>query len=1838
MRWRPLIWLLLSLLVLAVLLPVGANWRRNRGGDAATVVASVADGPREAFRAAPGFSAPSAPGTRFRYRLSNTTKTIGQLARSDRAILLENALLDTEQPIDLPIPSGLRAQGEPGSFIVQSRSTLDQHFRLLLEREGATIAAYIPNNAYLVRASAGAARSLANRPEVQAVLPYEPYYKLKPSLLAQVIELPPERAPLSLNILLFRQDHQAALAALKGLNVDVLAEEASPFGPWLRVQAALGQVPALAGLIGVQELELSRARISANDLSRVAIGVATDSVTSSNYLGLTGTNILVNVNDTGVDAAQPDLSGRVSFDFPVSGVDSNGHGTHVAGIIAASGVRSTNVSSAPGSSSPPVPFQFRGQAPAAKLFSVAVGSGSGPAPGDAYLQQIAAQTNALISNNSWHYADDNDYDLAAASYDAAVRDALPGVSGPQPMLFVFAAGNSGGGNDNGFGGNPGTIQSPGTAKNVITVGAVEQRRFITNATWTCATTCQTNVPWLGMTDSSNQVAAFSSRGNVGIGTEGAYGRFKPDLVAPGTFIISTRSGEWADTAYYADTNNAFTSKPDANYFEVLSNLNQSLRPYYRFESGSSLAAAEVSGALALMQEFYRARLGRTNSPALMKALLINGARSLGGSYDLQAASLTNFQGWGIIRLPNSAPAALTNGNSSAHPMVLVDQNPADALATGQSKTRYVSLSAAARNQPLRFTLAWTDPPASPLASLKLVNDLDLIVTNLDTGSVFFGNDIPPGSQFNLAWETDHAPNLDFVNNVENVFLSTPLAANYSVTIQARRVNVNAVTARTNGIVQDYALVISSGDGQVGNALTVTEAGLGSAAAPLVTSITNTFSATMVDWGTVLLRQRAGANAALPAANSMPLPGSTNAVLTIGSPEQWHFYVVTNAMSFTNAVFLTFPSSTLSLAAPVVITSNSLAWAELGEADIDLYVSRDSALTNLDPSVLAAADMSLGRGSSETIVYSNATPGVYYVGVKCESQAAAEYGFLVDFSELPFAQDDGFGNEVLRGLPAPAQLPGGTSAAPGRADLFCVDANPIMVRRAVVTNTVTHPNMAELAGILSHGAASVVLNRHSPAGPVTQQSFIYDDSGEGDIPGTRPTDGPGSLRSFYGAAGLGQWRLTMTDTNQPGTNENLTVFLERQPDLGVGVTATILPGACREDFVYVPPEATNLTASVNLVTGQGPLSLQLCPADMPATNCVTLQIAGTGGSAALTADASSHPPLNAGLYVLRVCNLDAAPVSVNNVALLVTNPLPPTPWLFTAPGPLSILDDAITPSTLLVTNLDSVASAAVGVRINHPRVSDLVLRLVSPKGTSVLLVENRGGSTTNGMGGDLLITNVTPVSYNGGPESVTNVFDTGQNSGTLTINYDFFAFPDTMHVYYDGQLLWDSGLVSYTGVTNLHYGPGSSTLITIIMNEGGNLNSNTAWFYKLTSTRVEPMFLTFSENTNFASTPIKFASAPFTNINYFGTVSAPSNALFYLPEESLDKLAGEPAFGAWTLEISDTRAGATNPPPALISWQLGLLLRSSVPVPLPLTPGQASTNALGVGQIQWFTVDVPGWASFASNTLLAASAPVNVWFNPAVPPTGTNAADWPLLLGSTAGSRLLQTNGTPPLNPGTRYYLGIQNTNLSTVTFAWQVSFDVASVVLLQDGVPYSNLNPGPANAADYYLYVVATNIVRAQFELNSLTADLTLIARKGLPLPTLTQFDFLSANPGTNDELVVVYDYSRPVPLTPGNWFLAAVNAGGPPAAYSILATGFSTYGTNISVSNASATTNAFCFSWTSLPGIHYYVQGKTSLQSTNWITVSATLTANDVQSTYCVALPSQFQFFRIHEGIVLTP
>ncbi len=1996
---------------------------------------------------------------RLAYRLSNTRQSLRELLHNDNALLLENALIDTTSGESLPIPAHLKADREPGSYIVQSRAPITAQFRSRVTKAGATIVAYIPNNGLLVKATSSTAQMLSADAAIGSVVAFEPYFKLKSSLLKTAVKQEPLPRDAALNVLLFPNTRDQGLAGLTGLGAEVLGEERSPFGSVVRVRPAAGSLAAIAQLQSVQGVELARRRISANDLSRPSIEVSADTVTPLNYLGLTGTNAIVSVNDTGVDTNHPDLAGRVWVDSPISGVDSNGHGTHVAGIIAGNGSQSTTVTNALGSVMPAVDGQFRGKAPGAQLFAMNSGHS------DVDLQETARRTNAFISNNSWHY-EAAEYDLAAASYDAAVRDALPGVTGSQSLLFVFPAGNNGQGDDDGMAGYPDGIYSPGTAKNVITVGAVEQYRNVTNVTLkNCETTidgtnvtvvCETNTPWAGSTDSSNRIAGFSSRGNVGVGIEGVAGRFKPDVVAPGTFIVSTRSSTWDEGSYYNRTNyhrhayqdNYFeaeslnqylfwvpenavavdlevapslktpwatnfpiyvrqsdipttaafdfmrtnhvmmppdngptleprdtfwhyaventydgrkpyynvietitTTNDNGNYFEVLSNINNQLGPFYRYESGTSMSAAQVSGTLALMQEFFETRLRVTNSPALMKALLINGARSVGNLYNFQVDAPMNFQGWGEVNLTNSLQNSLSNRTSATSSMFVFEQGETNSLTTGQSQTRNFQVDPKNNARPLRVTLVWTDPPGNPLAGTKLVNNLDLVVTNLDTGDVFYGNDILPGNDFNLSWDTNLPPTLDVVNNVENVYLPPRLSTNYSVTVVGRRVNVNAVTTHTNDVAQDYVLVVSCGNGEISDAITLQPPTppLAFLTDPEITIISNTFPANTTVTGGVRYKQRVGANTPLLGTNLALLDMPTNGVLTLGMTNQWHFYVITNEASYTNAVFATFFPPTLSL--PRMGANEGLQEnATRREADIDLYVSTDPAITNLDTAAIETAFKSLSREGTETIVLTNATDygDVFYIGVKSESQTASEYGFLGAFSLEPFSEDG-----LLNTFPNPAPIPDGSPALPGVVQVFGIQPESYLVRRVIVTNWVTHEMFGDLMGLLNHNQSSVWLNNHAPVSAITNLAFIYDDSDEGDIEGAVHSDGPGSLNEFAGGMSDGQWIFTMLDEAlaHVGTNDFLRIFVEKQEDLTEGINVRLGAGRCRRDYIYVSDLATNLTVTVALQTGSGPLSVRLLRQGDVLAN--TMLIAGPGVVKDLVVDLTSSPPINPGMYELQICNLgpDTAEIFIQATILYDTQGIAPN--IYATNSPMQIIDDAVSTSSIRVPADERLIAVEVGLRVNHPRISDLVMHLTSPQGTRVLLFENRGGVTPDGMGSDLVVTNIIPVSSAGGPSASTNVVNTGVPSGALDITWTFYGIPDRMVVYYETNVLLDTGMISGSGATNLTFGPGASPFVTIVMNPGDNIDAGTAWEYTIKSTMAQFVHTIFTEDTNKTLMPVKFAVTPFTNVNYIGTNWLYTNNIYYLPEDDLKRFATENAQGDWTLEVWDNRAGATNPAPALVSWELLLTYERSMPKPTLLTPDTAVTNTIAPGQFKYFLINVPSWAGFSTNTLIFADDDVNVWHNAAELPLGTNANDVLLLGPATTGVAVLTTNGSPPLIPGGSYYLGVQNTNAVPVTFAFMVEFDVTRLsnnvpvsgtlsvlperhfyyevgtndtavafqlydltgdaTLLVRKTPYPSfgaytygsfnsgtnaeeiivtvdtdpvpLRPGrwyvgvfgatnisytiravaytnqlprivtlynamprdatnlvsTAGTNDYYRFVVTTNALRAQFEITGASGEMALVARKGLLPPDFNSYDYLSSNPGTNDEMIVVLDSSTPVALTSGDWFITAVNLSGSVVTYTIQAREWAARGTNIFIYPPIISSNQLCLTWSSLPGMDYYVQGLVSLGGTNWQAASPTLRATDYLTTYCLPLPTPYVAFRISEGVapaVVTP
>ncbi len=84
---------------------------------------------------------------------------------------------------------------------------------------------------------------------------------------------------------------------------------------------------------------------------------------------------------------------------------------------------------------------------------------------------------------------------------------------------------------------------------------------------------------------------------------------------------------------------------------------------------------------------------------------------------------------------------------------------------------------------------------------------------------------------------------------------------------------------------------------------------------------------------------------------------------------------------------------------------------------------------------------------------------------------------------------------------------------------------------------------------------------------------------------------------------------------------------------------------------------------------------------------------------------------------------------------------------------------------------------------------------------------------------------------GGPAEDRFTTDTGANEGTVIVNYDFLTVPDSLTIYYDNQQIFATGLTNGIGTVEVPFGPGNSTEVEIVMNEGSGLFS-TLWQYSL----------------------------------------------------------------------------------------------------------------------------------------------------------------------------------------------------------------------------------------------------------------------------------------------------------------------------------------------------------------------------------------------------------------------
>ena len=642
-------------------------------------------------------------------------------------------------------------------YLVQFDGPILPEWRAALESAGAEIRDYIPDFAYEVAVTDEDVDTLGALPGVIWIGPFVNAYGVSPSV-ATVESAATQAARAELDA----PPDDEFLANLETLGLELIGVE----GTSLAVQgdaAALARLSSRPGVRWIAPLEMPR---PANDVARGLINAP-----GAWSAGYAGQGQIIDVADTGVDTGvdeagtadmHVDLNdrGQEIASWPISslwsayysnaGADdgaadlNTGHGTHVTGSAVGNGAASGGLRSGV---APQADWTVQAleQWGVASAYGLERGVTSGYAllgvPADLNdLYQQAYDWGARVSTNSWVYAN------SGGAYTESARQIDQFIWEHRDMVVLFCAGNDGtDANSDGLV-DAGSIAPPATAKNIIAVGATETSR-------------PSYTPPVGLRSYgqfySDRFAANPLRddamGNAGLNGLTAFsgrgptqdGRLGPLVVAPGTFVISTRSSQTSQAGWGA---------VDANYM---------------YDGGTSMSTPLVAGAAALVRQSYIDH-DHTPSAALVKATLVQSATDITGQYSApynEAGSIpNNNEGWGAVNL-----ASATAGDRR-----YVDETRD--LLTGEAATFSFSSNGSGA---ARFTLVWSDYPASVAAGVQLVNDLDLEVVT-PGGMTYCGNVFSGGYSAT-------GGSADRRNTVECIYLPTSEAGGYTVRVRGYNV-------------------------------------------------------------------------------------------------------------------------------------------------------------------------------------------------------------------------------------------------------------------------------------------------------------------------------------------------------------------------------------------------------------------------------------------------------------------------------------------------------------------------------------------------------------------------------------------------------------------------------------------------------------------------------------------------------------------------------------------------------------------------------------------------------------------------------------------------------------------------------------------------------------------------------------------------------------------------------------------------------------------------------------------------------------------------------------------
>lgn len=655
-------------------------------------------------------------------------------------------------------------KGSAQDLIIQFQNAITEKDKASLKEIGAEIFGYLPDDALMVRASQARIQQWRKAHDVEAVIPFRAEFKISPSFSPSSIFNKDEQQAILVKTFKATETSdiatkiqnlpQSAVYSATGKSIVATVPRSSLLGVAAlqgveHVQPYVEMVPMHMNFNEDVALFTSQGAGDYTDIDGTESGTKVMNFDGAWAMGFTGKNQIVAMADTGLDMGEGKLSsdfngavikGQIFGLFAKSWEDPMGHGTHVAGSILGRGTASGG--------------KLQGGAYDAKfipqgMWSPMMKNLTVPSKIQELFEKSYAE-GARIHSNSWGSPRNlGAYDNYASSVDEFT------YNNPD-MLVLFAAGNSGTDKNKDGRIDPGSVCSPGTAKNALTVGASENVTATGGIQVPVSKLRAAQEEWSAepiyssyISDRAEGVAMFSSRGPT------LDGRTKPEIVAPGTNILSARS-----------------------HVSGASELWGAYNADYVYSGGTSmstpLAAGGAASARQMLQDKFKIA---TPSGALLKATLLHAAVDM---YPGQYGEVGAARGQELLTRRPTSDAGY--GRMDLTQVAQMDQRTQlvdNRTGVGQGEKISVTVTL---NKPgsLLANLVYTDAPASPDAAVTLVNDLDLKLTG-------------PQS----------AGPADRRNNNEVIELSNIPAGTYTLTVEGVK-----VPQGKNG-KQSYALVYTA---------------------------------------------------------------------------------------------------------------------------------------------------------------------------------------------------------------------------------------------------------------------------------------------------------------------------------------------------------------------------------------------------------------------------------------------------------------------------------------------------------------------------------------------------------------------------------------------------------------------------------------------------------------------------------------------------------------------------------------------------------------------------------------------------------------------------------------------------------------------------------------------------------------------------------------------------------------------------------------------------------------------------------------------------------------------